>query len=62
MFEGNGYFEENNEGYIENKRAVLFNPGDYIEIKAGNEGMRFILLEGKPLNEPIAWGTYCNEY
>ena len=40
---------------MENKRAVLFNSGDYVEIKAGNEGIRFILLEGKPLNQPIAW-------
>lgn len=56
IFEGNGYFEDNNQGFMENKRALLFNPGDYIEIKSGNEGLRFILLEGKPLNEPIAWG------
>lgn len=56
IFKGSGYFEDNEKGYMTDKRAVLFNPGDYLEVTAGSDGLRFILLLGKPLKEPIAWG------
>jgi redox-sensitive bicupin YhaK (pirin superfamily) len=35
---------------------VLFSPGDSVSIKAGAAGARFLLIHGKPLHEPIAWG------
>jgi redox-sensitive bicupin YhaK (pirin superfamily) len=34
---------------------VLFDRGDEITIHAGDEGMRFLLVSGKPLEEPVAW-------
>lgn len=55
IVEGGGYFEEWGE-YFERRRAVLFDFGEEIYVKAGNEGMRFLLMAGEPLNEPIAWG------
>ena len=36
--------------------AVLFDGGDSIRIQALDNGIRFILLAGEPLNEPVAWG------
>ena len=36
--------------------AVLFGEGDRIKVQALAEGIRFVLLAGKPLGEPIAWG------
>lgn len=36
--------------------AVLFNQGDVVRVSASKEGIRFVLLAGKPLEEPIAWG------
>jgi len=36
--------------------AVIFAEGDQIALEAGAEGIHFILLSGKPLNEPVAWG------
>ncbi|HEY5576384.1 MAG TPA: pirin-like C-terminal cupin domain-containing protein, partial [Clostridiaceae bacterium] len=37
-------------------QAVLFNEGEELWVKAGDSGMRFLMLSAKPLNEPIAWG------
>jgi len=38
-----------------NRSLVLFGDGESIELRAGDEGGRFMLVSGKPLNEPIAW-------
>lgn len=40
---------------LENGKIVLFEEGKQLAIKAGNESLRFLLLTGKPLNEPVAW-------
>jgi quercetin 2,3-dioxygenase len=38
-----------------NRSLVLFDSGDEITVQAGEEGIRFILVSGKPLKEPVAW-------
>ncbi len=38
-----------------NRSLVLFDSGDEITVEAGDEGMRFLLVSGKPLKEPVAW-------
>ena len=38
-----------------NRSLVLFGSGDEIEVQAGEEGVRFLLISGKPLQEPVAW-------
>ncbi|MDR2421759.1 MAG: pirin family protein [Deltaproteobacteria bacterium] len=39
------------------KTAVLFGPGDAIEVEAnGLRDLRFFFYQGKPLREPVAWG------
>lgn len=35
--------------------TVHYGPGDIVRIKAGQRGVRFLLVSGKPLNEPVAW-------
>ncbi len=40
---------------IGNHSLVLFDRGDEIAVEAGPEGMRFLLVSGKPLEEPVAW-------
>jgi quercetin 2,3-dioxygenase len=37
------------------RSIVLFDGGDEITVEAGEEGIRFFLVSGKPLKEPIAW-------
>jgi redox-sensitive bicupin YhaK (pirin superfamily) len=39
----------------DNRSLVLFDRGDEIEIQAGEDGVRFLLVSGKPLVEPVAW-------
>jgi len=34
---------------------VLFDRGDEIVVQAGDEGIRFLLVSGKPIEEPVAW-------
>jgi redox-sensitive bicupin YhaK (pirin superfamily) len=34
---------------------VLFDRGDEIVVQAGEEGIRFLLVSGKPIEEPVAW-------
>ena len=38
-----------------NRSLVLFDSGDEITVTAGDEGMRFLLVSGRPLEEPVAW-------
>ena len=39
----------------QNHSLVLFDQGDEIVVQAGPEGIRFLLVSGKPLEEPVAW-------
>jgi redox-sensitive bicupin YhaK (pirin superfamily) len=38
-----------------NRSLVLFDSGDEVMVQAGGEGIRFLLVSGKPLEEPVAW-------
>src|ERR1700675_2577079 len=38
-----------------NRSLVLFDSGDEITVQAGEQGIRFLLVSGKPLEEPVAW-------
>ena len=38
-----------------NHSLVLFDRGDEITVRAGDEGIRFLLVSGKPIEEPVAW-------
>jgi redox-sensitive bicupin YhaK (pirin superfamily) len=39
----------------DNRSLVLFDSGDELMVQAGDEGIRFLLVSGKPLEEPVAW-------
>jgi len=38
-----------------NRSLVLFDKGDEVVVEAGDEGIRFLLVSGKPIEEPVAW-------
>jgi redox-sensitive bicupin YhaK (pirin superfamily) len=38
-----------------NRSLVLFDRGDEVTVQAGENGIRFLLVSGKPLQEPVAW-------
>ena len=56
IVQGEGIFDTDGEKYISEKHAILFNEGDTMRVKATAKGVRFLLMSGKPLREPIAWG------
>jgi quercetin 2,3-dioxygenase len=53
IIQGEGVFGRET---IPSKRAVLFGKGNRLNGTAGPSGLRFLLLSGSPLGEPIAWG------
>jgi redox-sensitive bicupin YhaK (pirin superfamily) len=38
-----------------NRSLVLFDSGDEVTVQAGEAGIRFLLVSGKPIEEPVAW-------
>jgi redox-sensitive bicupin YhaK (pirin superfamily) len=38
-----------------NRSLVLFDSGDEVTVQAGETGIRFLLVSGKPIEEPVAW-------
>ena len=56
VFSGQGAFGSTGRKLVQEKKAALFGPGNHLQVVAGDEGIRFILLKAKPLKEPVAWG------
>lgn len=38
-----------------NRSLVVFDSGDEVTVQAGEQGIRFLLVSGKPIEEPVAW-------
>ncbi|HTX17294.1 MAG TPA: pirin family protein [Bacteroidota bacterium] len=38
-----------------NRSMILFDSGDEVVVEAGDRGVRFLLVSGKPIEEPVAW-------
>jgi redox-sensitive bicupin YhaK (pirin superfamily) len=53
--EGVGWADTTPPKEAENRSLVLFDRGDEVEVQAGENGIRFLLVSGKPLQEPVAW-------
>jgi len=39
----------------DNRSLVLFDRGDEVTVQAGDKGIRFLLVSGEPIEEPVAW-------
>ncbi len=44
-----------NSPEVDNRSLILFDSGDEVTVQAGEEGIRFLLVSGQPLKEPVAW-------
>jgi quercetin 2,3-dioxygenase len=53
---GRCYFPSDKMENADNETLVLFSDGPQVMIETKDEAVRLLLLSGKPLNEPIAWG------
>lgn len=54
VLEGKGRFDDDS-GEIDSESLVTFGGGDRVRISTGNEPLRFLLVSGKPIGEPVAW-------
>ncbi len=50
-----GVSDEATPSMLGNRSLVVFDSGDEITVTAGDEGIRFLLVSGRPLEEPVAW-------
>lgn len=55
LFEGGVTVGEGGEP-LTGQRIVLLGEGDRVEVTGGPQGGRFLLLSGRPIGEPVAWG------
>lgn len=61
IFAGEGQFRDASEPRdvqgesTGNRSLILFGQGDEVVVQAGGEGVRFLLVSGQPLGEPVAW-------
>jgi redox-sensitive bicupin YhaK (pirin superfamily) len=53
--EGVGWADTSASEEVDNRTLVLFDRGDEVTVQAGEKGIRFLLVSGKPLGEPVAW-------
>ena len=52
---GVNYFDLQTDALIGNNTLVLFGAGDQVVMSTENDPIRFLLISGKPIGEPVAW-------
>jgi redox-sensitive bicupin YhaK (pirin superfamily) len=50
-----GWLDTDPPADADNRTLVMFDRGDEVAVEAGEDGIRFLLVSGKPLAEPVAW-------
>ena len=40
---------------MKEETLIIYKDGDGVKISTGNRNVRFLLVSGKPLKEPVAW-------
>jgi hypothetical protein len=55
LLEGNGIFDPDRQHSISAEHVVLFGSGDKVMISSESGPLRFVLISGKPIGEPVAW-------
>jgi quercetin 2,3-dioxygenase len=53
--QGANYFDIQRDPFVGNETIVLFADGDEITVLTEEHSVRFLLISGKPINEPVAW-------
>jgi redox-sensitive bicupin YhaK (pirin superfamily) len=54
VFEGEGRFGGRDQGSLAAPRLVVWGDGEAVEVHAGESPVRFLLVSGRPLGEPVA--------
>jgi hypothetical protein len=53
--EGEGFFDDRREELVREETLIIYQEGNEVKISTDREIVRFLLISGKPLNEPVAW-------
>ncbi len=53
--QGVGWWDTTPPTEADNRSLVLFDSGDEVQVQAGEEGIRFLLISGQALRQPVAW-------
>ena len=55
IIDGEGYFSDQRDPLADNGTIVLFDNGDELMVSTEDQQVRFLLISGKPIKEPVAW-------
>ncbi len=55
VIDGSGSFAGDDPRPVEGGETTLFGPGSQVGVRASDAGLRFLLVSGRPLHEPVAW-------
>ena len=55
VIEGEGIFDPNKETLVNAENLLIFREGDEVLIQTRDKSVRFLLISGKPIGEPVAW-------
>jgi redox-sensitive bicupin YhaK (pirin superfamily) len=55
VLEGEGFFDQDRKQKISTEQVVLLSDGNRVSIVADKSDLRFLLISGKPIREPVAW-------
>ena len=55
VFEGDAFFDENKDPKKYTGQLIVFGDGNEVKISTSNNKVRFLLISGNPIKEPIAW-------
>jgi redox-sensitive bicupin YhaK (pirin superfamily) len=53
--EGVNYFDMQRDPFLRNGMLALFGDGDQVTVSTEKEAVRFLLISGRPISEPVAW-------
>ena len=53
--EGSNYFDLHREALLGNTELVVFGDGEQVKVTTEDYPIRFLLISGRPINEPVAW-------
>jgi hypothetical protein len=53
--EGQNYFDVKQDPFLSNGDLALFDDGDQVMVSTEKDPVRFLLVSGRPIGEPVAW-------
>ena len=55
IYEGEGFFDDNRDPIKRAEQLIIYEDGEEIKLFTEDKDVRFLLISGKPIGEPVAW-------